>query len=427
MDGFAKEKLLNMTRKNPSMEVNTIYEGDNLEILSRFPTDSVDLIYLDPPFFSNKHYEVIWQDGAELRAFQDRWQGGVEHYISWMEPRLRECHRVLKKEGSIYLHCDWHADAHLRILMDKIFDENNFRNEIVWHYKKWSAGWQQFQRNHDIILFYSKTDSKKRIFNKMFMERAESTLIRFGHAKIISGYDKKTGKRIPAQMSKEESKGVPMDDVWEIGRVPPIKQMFPTQKPEPLLERIIKASSNEGDIVLDPFCGCGTTLVASHRFKRRWIGIDVSPTACKLMAKRLRENFGISPKIIKGRVDLKYVKGLNPFEFQNWVIVDKFLGNVSKTKSGDMGIDGFTPQITGGFPIQVKQSEGVGRNVVDNFETAMRRMKKNKGYIVAFSFGKGAFEEVARVKNQEGIHIVLRTVEDLIEGRVEVETPKGIS
>ena len=401
------------------MEINTIYEGDNLEILSKFPNSSVDLIYLDPPFFSNKHYEVIWKDGAELRAFQDRWQGGIEHYISWMEPRLRECHRVLKESGSIYLHCDWHADAHLRILMDKIFGENNFRNEIVWHYKKWSAGWQQFQRNHDIILFYSKTDNKKRIFNKMFMDRAESTLKRFGNAKIISGYDEKTGKRIPSQMADEESKGVSMDDVWDIGRVPPIKQMFPTQKPEQLLERIINASSKEGYIVLDPFCGCGTTLVASQKLKRKWIGIDVSPTACKIMAKRLRQTFSISPKIIKGRVDLKYVQSLNPFDFQNWVVVDKFLGNVSRTKSGDFGVDGLTPQITGGYPIQVKQSEDVGRNVVDNFETAMRRLKKKKGYIVAFSFGKGAREEVARVKNQEDVNIILRTVQELIDGKVE--------
>ena len=401
------------------MEINTIYEGDNLEILSKFPNNSIDLIYLDPPFFSNRHYEVIWKDGAELRAFQDRWQGGVEHYISWMEPRLRECQRVLKESGSIYLHCDYHADAHLRILMDKIFGEHNFRNEIIWHYKKWSAGWQQFQRNHDIILFYSKSNNKKRIFNKMFMDRAESTLKRFGTAKIISGYDEETGKRVPSQMAKEESKGVPMDDVWDIGRVPPIKQMFPTQKPEALLERIIGASSKEDDIVLDPFCGCGTTLVASQKLKRKWIGIDVSPTACKVMAKRMRLTFSISPQVIKGRVDLKYVQKLNPFEFQNWVVVDKFLGNVSRTKSGDMGIDGITSQITGGYPIQVKQSEGIGRNIIDNFETAMRRLKKNKGYIVAFSFGKGAYEEVARVKNQEGINIILRTVQELIDGKVE--------
>jgi hypothetical protein len=149
------------------------------------------------------------------------------------------------------------------------------------------------------------------------------------------------------------------------------------------------------------------------------VGIDVSPTACKLMKKRLRTEFKIDAHLIKGEVDLKYVKKLHHFEFQNWVVVDKFLGRVSPTKSGDMGIDGFTPQVTGGYPIQVKQSEDVGRNVIDNFETAMRRIKKNKGYIVAYSFGKGAYEEAARTKNQEGLEIILRTIEELLEGKIE--------
>lgn len=401
------------------MEVNTIYEGDNLEIMSKFPENSIDLIYLDPPFFSNKHYEIIWNDGAEIRAFQDRWKGGIEHYISWMQPRLQLCYNVLKDTGSIYLHCDQHADAHLRILMDKIFRENNFRNEIIWHYRKWSAGWQQFQKNHDTILFYSKTSNKKRVFNKMYMDRAPSTLKRFGDSKIISGYDEETGKRIPSKMAKEESEGVPMDDVWDIGRVPPIKQLYPTQKPVPLLERIIEASSNKGDIVLDPFCGCGTALIASHRKERKWIGIDVSPTACKLMQKRLRKDFGINPQIIRGEVDINYIKKLEPFEFQNWVVKDKFLGNMSPRKSGDMGIDGFTPQVLGGYPIQVKQSESVGRNVIDNFQPAMDRVKKNKGYIVAFSFVRSAYEEAARVKNEKGIEIILITVQELLEGKIE--------
>jgi restriction endonuclease Mrr len=137
------------------------------------------------------------------------------------------------------------------------------------------------------------------------------------------------------------------------------------------------------------------------------------------MARRLRQEYSISPKIVKGQVDLKYVKSLNPFEFQNWIVVDKFYGTISKTKSGDMGIDGLTPQIMGGYPIQVKQSDDVGRNVIDNFVAAIQRIKKNKGYIVAFSFGKGAIEEVARLKNQGSIHIILRTVQELLDGKIE--------
>ena len=212
-------------------------------------------------------------------------------------------------------------------------------------------------------------------------------------------------------------------DVWT--DIPPIQSQskermgYPTQKPVALLERIISISANKEDIVLDPFCGCGTTLVAAQKLKRKWIGIDISPTACKLMKKRIQKEFKINVQLIRGEVDLNYVKKLPPFEFQNWVVVDKFLGTVSRTKSGDFGVDGSTPQIMGGCPIQVKQSENIGRNVVDNFETAMRRLNKKKGFIVAFSFGSGAIEEVARAKNQEGIEIILRTVKELLEGKIE--------
>lgn len=216
---------------------------------------------------------------------------------------------------------------------------------------------------------------------------------------------------------------MPIMDVWT--DIPPIQSQsgermgYPTQKPVALLERIVNVSSNKGDILLDPFCGCGTALVASQRLGRKWVGIDISPTACKLMARRLKKEFSITPVLIKGEWDIKYVRKLAPFEFQNWVVVDKFYGTVSKTRSGDFGVDGLTPQIHGGYPIQVKQSEDIGRNVIDNFETAMRRIHKKKGYIVAFSFGKGAVEEVARVKNQEGIEIILRTVQELLDGKIE--------
>jgi DNA modification methylase len=399
------------------MKLNSIYCGDCQRVLGNtieFPNESVDLIYADPPFFSNKQYEIIWKDGYEMRSFEDRWKGGVENYITWMEPKLRECHRILKQTGSMYLHCDWHADAHLRILMDQIFGPSNFRNEIIWHYKKWSAGFKQFQRNHDVILFYSKSKFENRVFNMSFQDRAESTLKRFGNSKIISGYDENTGERLPSQMAEEDSIGVPLDDVWDIGRVPPIKQLYPTQKPESLLERIIFSSTNEGDLILDPFCGCGTTVRVAHRMKRNWIGIDVSPTACKLITSELRQK-------LKVRIGKDHIIGLprtkneilsmEPFEFQNWVI-DKLMARPSIRKTGDMGIDGY---LIDNSPIQVKQSEDVGRNVVDNFETAIRRAGKSKGTIVAISFGKGAYEEVARVKNQEGLDITLMTLAQLID------------
>lgn len=388
-----------------------MYCGDCLEVLAkRIEPESIDLLYLDPPFFSNRHYEVIWGDEAEVRSFDDRWEGGVEVYAEWMAERLRECHRVLKPTGSLYLHCDWHASHHLRIRLDAIFGHNNFINEIIWHYRKWSAGRGLYQRNHDNIFFYRKSDAKGRAFNPIYMPRAASTLKRFGEHRIISGFDDE-GVRVPSQMAEEKSKGVALDDVWDINRVPPIKQLYPTQKPLALMERIVSVSSNPGQIVLDPFCGCGTTVVAAEQLKRKWIGIDISPTSVRVIKDRLITLKYPTPEVIGLPTTIASVRALEPFEFQNWVIREKFNGAVGP-KGGDKGIDGLTFMLH--EPIQVKQSDHVGRNVVDNFLAAMRRTKKKRGYIVAFSFGKGAYEEAAALKGREDIEIVLLTVEELL-------------
>jgi adenine specific DNA methylase Mod len=211
----------------------------------------------------------------------------------------------------------------------------------------------------------------------------------------------------------DEMKGVPLQDIWtDIKPVSTSSESFgyPTQKPELLLERIIKTSSNPNDIVLDPFCGCGTAIAEAHKLGRRWVGIDVSPTACKLMAKRMRS---LRAKV--GEIGLPQtvtdLKKIQPFEFQNWVM-EKLYGRLSPRKTGDMGIDGY---YLDGTPIQVKQSDDIGRNVVDNFETAIKRADRKKGVIVAFSFGKGAYEEVARDKLEEGLEIILKTVEEILK------------
>ncbi len=236
-------------------------------------------------------------------------------------------------------------------------------------------------------------------------------------------FPKRKNGRIRRKLYLDELKGKPVQNLWDdiqmVSSQSNERLGYPTQKPVALLERIIKTVTDEGDVVLDPFCGCGTTLVAAQQLNRRWIGIDVSPTACKLMRKRMQKKFKIKVHVIRGKVDMNYVKGLAPFEFQNWVVVDKFLGKASQRKSGDMGIDGFTPEVLGGYPIHVKQSKSVGRNVVDNFETAVRRINKKKGYIVAYSFVKSAYEEAARAKNQDGLEIILRTVKELLNGKIE--------
>ena len=414
----------NNRNKNNQFKKNLLICGDNLKALDDLKKQDVkaDLVYLDPPFFSNRHYEVVWGDEAEVRSFKDRWAGGINVYIGWMKERIIKMYDVLKDTGSFYLHCDWHASHYLKVMCDEVFGYHNFRNEIIWHYRKWSAGFRQFQRNHDIIFFYSKLDSKDRVFNIDYMERTESTLKRFGEQKIVSAYSM-NGKRIPSQVEEKKSKGVPRDDVWDIGRVPPIKQLFPTQKPEALLDRIIKASSNKGDIILDPFCGCGTAMVVAQKLERKWIGIDISPTAISLIEKRLGKLGAAKSKdfdTIGMPTTLTELKSLEPFEFQNWII-NEMKAKQSKRLVSDMGIDGYYDKtiFTERAGIQVKQSEKVGRNVVDNFETALRRGKYEKGFIVAFSFTRGAHEEVARVK-ATGLEIKLISVEDLLYGKVKI-------
>jgi DNA modification methylase len=388
-----------------------LYNGDCLDVMERLiEPESIDLIYLDPPFFSNRNYEVIWGDEAEVRSFGDRWEGGVEVYSEWMAERLRACHRVLKPTGSIYLHCDWHAAHHLRIRMDEIFGRNNFINEIIWHYRKWSAGAGLYQRNHDNIYFYRKTNSKERPFNTEYMARAASTMKRFGDEQIVSGFDDE-GNRLPSQTTGTKSKGVALDDVWDINRVAPIKQLYPTQKPLALLERIVAVSSNKDQVVLDPFCGCGTTVIAAEKLGRQWIGIDISPTAIQVIRDEIVKAKFPAPELLGMPTTIAALRALEPFEFQNWVIRERFNGAVGR-RGGDMGIDGFSFMLH--EPIQVKQSDRVGRNVVDNFLAAIKRTGKRRGYIVAFSFGRGAYEEAAALKHREGIEIILLTAEELL-------------
>jgi DNA modification methylase len=331
-----------------------------------------------------------------------------------MEGKIRECYRVLKNSGSMYLHCDWHANAHLRILMDNIFGEENFKNEIIWFYKGGGSSKKYFSRKHDTIFWYSKSnswtfnlDDVRVSYSDEILSRPKSSY-RHHHYKgspkaVVNGWDL-------------NPKGKRPDDVWDLAIINPCARErlgYPTQKPEALLERIINASSNEGEIVLDPMCGCGTCIAKAFKLKRKWIGIDVSPTACKLMVSRMRK-LGIDigeNNIIGLPRTLEEIKAMQPFEFQNWVC-EKLLARASRSRVGDFGIDGW---LLDGRPLQVKQSENIGRNAIDNFETAIRRANKSKGIFVALSFGRGAYEEVARAKLHDELDIELKTVEELLQ------------
>lgn len=402
------------TDKEITMQPNAIYFGDCKDVLADFEECSIDLIYVDPPFFSNKPHEIFWNDPYELRAYNDRWKGGrhgVGHYITWMEPRMQQCYRVLKDTGTMYLHCDWYANAHLRILMDRIFGQDNFRNEIIWYYRGGGVPKNGFAKRHDTILRYTKsnkctfnTDDVRDRYSKDSLERLQYVARAFRGKKIYDKY-------------RPNPKGKHPDDVWSIQPTMPSSKErwgYPTQKPERrLLERIVLASSNPMDIVLDPMCGCGTAISVAYRLGRRWIGIDFAKPACKIMVRRMQK-LGIritENDIIGLPKSIKELKALSPFVFQNYIL-QELHARPSKTRVRDYGVDGW---LMDGRPIQIKQSEKIGRITVDKFETAVRRQHKKAGMIVAFSFTKDAYQEVDRARSEEDLEIELKTVEELVE------------
>lgn len=452
------------------LETGVIYRDDNLARLAEFPAECIDLIYLDPPFFTNRNYEVIWGDEAEVRSFEDRWDGGIQVYVAWMRERIIELYRLLKPTGSIYLHCDPTASHYLKVMLDGVFGLRNFRNEIAW--KRFSAknDPKRFGRSHDTILYYTKSrkftwNVQYGPFEEDYVEEnyryiEEGTGRRYRRDNLTANkpggdtdYEwhgavpykgrhwaysrekmdqmladgriefRRTGMPVYKRYLDEQP-GVPFQDIWTDIRLHSGSKErlgYPTQKPEALLERIIAASSNAGDIVLDPFCGCGTTLVVAERLHRPWVGIDISPTAVTIMKRRLDRDGTTAVNLIGMPVTEAQLQALRPFEFQNWVI-QRVHGSHAPRKSGDMGIDGYS--FLEHDPIQVKQSERIGRNVIDNFETAIKRAGRTKGYVVAFSFGRGAREEAARAKAEEGLDIHLVTVADLLIDPADVVTPR---
>jgi site-specific DNA-methyltransferase (adenine-specific) len=427
-----------MKPKTQQKQQNQLYFGDNLQILKEHIADeSVDLIYLDPPFNSNATYNVLFgkkngsQSHAQITAFDDTWHWGEESertykeivtdcpkrlsdivqafrsflgendmmaYLVMMAPRLAELHRVLKSTGSIYLHCDTVASNYLKLLMDSIFRPEFFRNEIVWKRTSSHSDARKFGRVHDVILHYSKSESPfwKTVYQKYEQDyvdqyyRYEDSDGRrfmssdlsgagagphrlFGDRGSISppearhwmydqeGIDKLlaenriywTRNGIPRLKTYlDESKGMPAQDVWtdiEALRSWHKERLgYPTQKPEALLERIIKATSDEGDVILDPFCGCGTTINVAERLHRRWIGIDITHLAIALIKSRLHDTFDdeLSPYEVVGvPKDLQSAKTLaehNRYQFEWWALslVDARPAQ-DKKKGADSGIDGY--------------------------------------------------------------------------------------
>jgi DNA modification methylase len=508
-----------MVRYSALVDTQVISCGDNLDQLRKMPDKSVDLIYIDPPFNSSRNYEVFWEEAHEKRSFEDR-HASTKAYIEYMHPRCVELARVLKKSGSFYYHCDWHASHYVKVMLDQILGENNFKNEIIW--KRADAhndAKGQLPVLSDSILFY--TASNKYWFNIQHVPFPEQTLRdwylylelpdgstrrmtkeeirtqeippgtrRFNTDNLRSpnprpnltydykGYKPhKNGWSIsPTKMADLDSKGLLLFPKERSGRIMKKKYLdessgpvlgnvwtdisqlrgsdserlgYPTQKPLRLLERILKMSSQENDVVLDAFCGCGTALEAAFRLNRQWIGIDISPTACRVIAKRLRKaglpQSEALQKIGRGFVlrDLPWtperLRKLPPFEFENWAVI-AIGGLPNSSKVGDMGIDGRVFPVTSipqgrnngdklpfmdeWFPVQVKQREKVGRPEIDSFEAVMAREERDLGFFVAFDYTSDAEREVRRFHQKTGREIRLLRVDELIDIDHERQTGK---
>lgn len=426
---------------------NRLYYGDNLDVLRdtrAFPDESVDLIYLDPPFNSNAGYNVLFKSAsgagadASIEAFDDTWKWGesAQHalldiaagtnrpltvmmqamhsavgenplmaYLAMMAVRLVELHRVLKPTGSLYLHCDPTASHYLKLVLDAVFGAENFQNEIIWSYRRWPTIAKRFQRMHDDILLYSKADGRQ-TFNVLLEPPTASSMKRWKGKKQKVTFNEE-GRRNPTLEEEEESAGVAMQAVWSIPILAPVSRErlgYPTQKPRALLERIIAASSNPGDVVLDPFCGCGTAVDAAQKLGRQWIGIDITHLAIGMIEDRMRQGYpGIEFETIGVPRDLASAERLaadDPHQFQQWVCW-QVGGFPRDKKGGDKGVDGWFNYLAEGGRIQtgvisVKAGDIVNPNMVRDLGRVMDRDKHRFGLFIMKSMPtKGMREEAA--------------------------------
>ena len=282
-----------------------VRHGDCLNVVSDLATESVDLVYVDPPFFTQKTHSLITRDRSTKFEFSDEWKSLAE-YIEFLGARLKEFRRVLKATGSLFFHCDTNASHHIRFLLDEVFGEAMFRSEIIWHYRRWSNSQRNPMPSHQTIFFYTKTDTYK--YHQLFGDYSPSTNVdqilqrrrRDEHGKAVYARDGSDNV-----IHDGHKKGVPIADVWDIPLLnPKAKERvgYPTQKPILLLERIIALVTSPGDMVLDPFAGSGTTLVAAELLRRDSIGIDVAAEAAQLARHRLIEPVKTSSELLrKGR------------------------------------------------------------------------------------------------------------------------------
>ena len=441
---------------------NRLYFGDCLDVMrEHVQPESVDLVYLDPPFNSKRLYNAFI-GGAQWVAFDDTWQwyeaiddfdevagqpayGGLMEglqkmlgngpelaYLSYMANRLIECHQALKPTGSIYLHCDPTMGHYLKVLMDGIFGKDNFRSEIHWYYYNKMHDYRKklFAAATDTIFFYVKNTQSKFTFNHLTEKRDKPTkqlMRKKVDGRMVNARD--SDGNLQYQVRTEKT----IDNVWRIpGLQPASKERlgYPTQKPVALLRRIIQASSNEGDTILDPFCGCGTAIHAAQDLDRSWIGIDICVNACKIIEQRLSGHFNSLWSTIefigmpKTRDDAQFMASSDSFRFERWAasLVDGMEAN--KKQTGDKGIDGRgrVPIKKGQFIDVVAQVKGgsTGPGHVRDFDTARNQAGADLGIFTCFDdrVTDGMRNVAADTGHFMSVPVVqIYTIEDYFEGR----------
>ncbi|HUN07482.1 MAG TPA: DNA methyltransferase [Aggregatilineales bacterium] len=530
------------------MAANRLYYGDNLDILRNrdyFPNECVDLIYLDPPFNSNRNYNVLFKDEsgdqseAQITAFEDTWHWGptaartfeelvtqapdrvaktvaalreivgtnqVMAYLTMMAARLVELHRVLKPTGSLYLHCDPTASHYLKVILDSIFGVENYRNEIIWKRTTSHSGAKKYGPIHDVLLFYSKSSqftwtNERLEYEDEYLDKYykfddgdgrlywRADLCAAGIRKGRSGlpwrgidpgakgmhwkftidkldeldaegriYWPKNGVMPQYKRYRDELKGKAIPDLWDdINRINPVgseRLNYPTQKPVALLERIVSASSNPGDVILDPFCGCGTAIAAAQKLDRQWIGIDITHLSIALQKYRLKDMFNLEVgkdyTVIGEPEDLgaaRQLAGDDRYQFQWWalsLVRARPAGGDGSSKQGkkgsDKGIDGVIAFIddAGGKPkralVQVKSGHVKSGDVRDLVGTLDREKAVMGLFVTLEAPTKDMVKEAASAGFYESPgwgrkfpRVQLLTIEDLLEGKQPELPPANVS
>jgi DNA modification methylase len=385
---------------HPDLPANRLIWGDNLHVMRQLPSESIDLIYIDPPFFSGRQYNIIFGDQNEVRSFTDIWEGGMPGYLIWLNARLYEMKRLLKKTGSIYVHCDWHASHYIKVEMDKIFGYENLQNEIIWSYRSGGGSKKRYGRKHDTLFWYTKTN--KYTFNTDEVRIPYDAVIAESRSALFNPLGKVSGS------------------VWDISRPPNHSAEwigYPTQKPESLLERVIKAHSREGDVVADFFCGGGTTPAVAQRLGRRWIACDQSRVAVAVTADRL----------IRGAQQLQMDLAIPDFTIEYWGVYEarrlsqmpeiafrafilRCFGATENKDPNERGIHGYK----GSVPVWVCPPDAryeVSHTDVVAFANAIRRSIRYQqsdlrdGVMLGWAFTPQAREAAEQLRQRAGVDV----------------------